>query len=343
MTKEQGLTNKLFYGDNLPTMRDYIPDGSVDLVYLDPPFDSKRRYCVTFKDKAGFAPVVVQIAAFDDCWRWTKETDRTYTELLRDAPGSLPVVLEALLASCGQNMAAYLVSMSIRLLELHRVLKPTGSIYLHCDPTTSHYLKIVMDSIFGARNFRNEVIWHYITSPSPKTRFGQKHDVLLFYAKSKSMLFNADAVRVPHSPRTRKVNVWKRGDKTYTCKRNPLGKTCPDVWDIPTIGATARERLGYPTQKPERLLERVIKASSRPGDIVLDPFSGAGTTVAVAEKLGRRWIGIDITPLAVAMTERRLEGAFPGCQFEVVGDSPELAAARTQIPSEEEHTQERLF
>ncbi|MBE0478895.1 restriction endonuclease [Candidatus Aerophobetes bacterium] len=222
-------------------------------------------------------------------------------------------------------MMAYLVMMAIRLQELHRVLKPTGSIYLHCDPTASHYLKLVMDAMFGHKNFRNEIIWYYRGGGVSKKRFGRRHDILYFYAKGSEWIFNPNQIRMPYSVDTLERLRYKarafRKNRVYdTYEAHPLGKYPDDVWIMQPIMPSSRERLGYPTQKPEKLLERIMKASSNEGDIVLDPFCGCGTTIVVAERLERKWIGIDITHLAISLMEYRLKDTFgDSVSYEVKG------------------------
>jgi site-specific DNA-methyltransferase (adenine-specific) len=208
--------------------------------------------------------------------------------------------------------------------ELRRVLKPTGSIYLHCDPTASHYLKMLMDAVFGAKSFQNEFIWYYSGGGASKSRWARKHDVILFYSKGPSWTFNADAVRVPYK--------WTDGQRRADGSGRDLeaGKLADDVWEHHGIMPWAKERLSYPTQKPEALLERIIRASSTEGDLVLDPFCGCGTTIAVAQRLGRRWIGIDITHLAVTLMKHRLRDAFGDqAAYRVIGEPVSLPDART--------------
>jgi site-specific DNA-methyltransferase (adenine-specific) len=332
--------NTLYYGDNLEILREYIPDESVDLIYLDPPFNSKQAYNIIFKDKNGKYPPS-QIEAFDDTWHWGDENEEILHELTKPQyPPELIQMLQAFRSFLGNSdMMSYLVMMAIRLWEMRRVLKPIGSIYLHCDPTASHYLKIVMDRIFGINNFQNEVIWSYKRYTAASKRFQRLHDVILFYSKSGSVIFND--IRIPYGPKSAKADSHYKQDedgrwfrwqkrkgkepyKVYLSEGRRLG----DVWDIPHINASARERLGYPTQKPEALLERIIKASSNEGNIVLDPFCGCGTTVAVAERLGREWIGIDITILAINLIEKRLKDHFPDVEYDVVGIPTDVPGAK---------------
>jgi site-specific DNA-methyltransferase (adenine-specific) len=382
--------NTLYYGDNLAILKEHIADQSVDLVYLDPPFNSNRSYNVLFKDESG-ADSDAQITAFDDTWHWNQHTEALYHALIAEASPAVAGVVGALRQFIGPNqMMAYLVMMAARLVELHRVLKPTGSLYLHCAPTASHYLKVVLDAVFGVENFRNEIVWVRTTAKSLMTRrLPNNHDIILCYQKTDDAVWNEDAVFVPYdlnnldektakkythrdqdgrlyqltdltNPNPDRPNltyeflgvtkVWRwtkeRMQKAYDdglvvqprpgsvprYKRyldEQRGKPMADVWtDIPPINSQAAERLGYPTQKPLALLERIIEASSTPGDVVLDPFCGCGTSVAAAQKLGRRWLGIDVTHLAIALQKYRLEDMFPGISFTVVGEPATVGAAR---------------
>ncbi|MDR0638323.1 MAG: hypothetical protein LBG27_05380 [Spirochaetaceae bacterium] len=264
--------NKLIQGDNLEILKGMEAE-SVDLIYLDPPFFSNRNYEVIWGDKG-------EIRSFQD--RWAGGVDH------------------------------YIAWLKVRVVEMRRVLKSTGSMYLHCDWHASHYIKTeILDRLFGMNNFRNEIIWCYLGGGAPKMDFGRRHDIIFRYGKSQQYVFNSDAIRVPYQAEGigRKDDaMWgkhKGTDKVY--KPNPLGKIPEDWWFINILNANDPERIGYPTQKPEALLERIIKASSNEGDIVLDPFMGGGTTVAVADRLGRQWIGIDQSPAAVKVTEFRLK------------------------------------
>ena len=384
------MSNTLFYGDNLQVLRDHIPDASVDLVYLDPPFNSNTSYNVLFREKSG-EDSPAQIKAFTDTWEWTLETERTFEQDIILHPGT-PAAVKDMIAAfrqfIGQNaMLAYLVMMTPRLVELRRVLKPTGSLYLHCDPTASHYLKIVLDTIFGARNFRSEITWRRTNAnPLAFKGFPNNADILLYYSKSESFTWNRPFR--PHDPeyvekfyrhvdsdtgrrytlsdltnpnRDRPnltyewnghLRVWRwtkermqeahdNGLIQYTStglarqKRyldEMQGNPVDIIWDdISPIQAQSPERLGYPTQKPEALLERIIQASSNEGDVVLDPFCGCGTAVAAAHKLNRQWLGIDVTHLAVALMKSRLKTAFnldPGADYAVVGEPRDVGSAR---------------
>lgn len=308
--------NTLYYGDNLDVLRQHIEDKSVDLVYLDPPFKSDARYNVLFRTTQG-SPSPAQIHAFDDTWSWTVESEETYQELLRNraTPSSVQVFVNAMFQVLGKSdMMAYLVMMAPRLVELRRVLKDTGSIYLHCDPTTDHYLKLLMDQVFGVANFLNEVVWCYGLGGSSPRYWPRKHDTLLWYSRSENKhFFTPDLV-----PAT---SNRMKGDL----------KKAPDFWDIPTINNMAHERLGYPTQKPLALLERVVRSSSPPDGIVLDPFCGCGTAVDAAQGLGRRWIGIDIAYIAVDLIRNRLIGRYGReilTQFRMLGIPQDIDGAR---------------
>ncbi|MEG8032885.1 DNA methyltransferase [Sphingomonas aurantiaca] len=327
--------NHLFYGDNLAVLRKEVADESVDLIYLDPPFNSNANYGILFKEPDGKSSNA-QIEAFEDTWHWNERAEDAFDQVQRSGNTKAFDLLNAMRGFLGDNdMMAYLAMMAVRLLELHRVLKPTGSLYLHCDPTASHYLKLLLDATFGKRHFQNEIIWSYRRWPSVSHRFQRMHDCLLFYTKRESgNLFNT--LTGPPSPSSQKR--WKGALQkvTFTAAgvRNPtlesgvsLGVAMNDVWDIPIIAPVSKERLGYPTQKPVALLERIIAASSNEGDVVLDPFCGCGTAVHAAEKLGRQWIGIDVTHLAISLIEKRMKDAFPAVTFTVEGTPKDLASA----------------
>lgn len=292
--------NTLFYGDNLDVLP-RLESESVDLIYLDPPFNSEKQYNALFRTASGdLAPA--QIHAFGDTWRWSLEVASACQAFVSNAgsPQDVVAFLQAMRTILrDSDMMAYLVMMAPRLVELRRVLKRTGSIYLHCDPTASHYLKLLMDVVFGPRNIRNEVIWSYRSGGGSKRHYGRKHDTLLFYGKdAKECVFYPDAVRVPYDA----VIAESREDLF-----NPLGKVSPDVWDISRPPNHSKEWLGYPTQKPLALLRRVLAGSSKEGDVVLDPFCGCGTAIDAAQEMGRNWIGIDVTILAVyAIVQQRL-------------------------------------
>jgi site-specific DNA-methyltransferase (adenine-specific) len=327
-------TNTLYYGDNLMILRKYIPDNSIDLIYLDPPFNSKATYNILFKEPTG-EESKAQVEAFEDTWHWTEETEKIFQEIVDNAPPNIVNLMTALKDSIQKNdMMAYLTMMCIRLLELKRVLKDTGSIYLHCDPTASHYLKIVMDAIFGGKNFRNEIAWVY-TRPGTKhqKQFPRTHDIILWYSKSIDWTFNPDVIRIPYSERTlergRYSVATSKVTKGIEKRVLPVGGKCPeDWWHIPMIQGNAKERLGYPTQKPEALLERIINVSSNEGDVVLDPFCGCGTALVAAQRLNRKWVGIDITHLAISLMKWRLQGNFSDIEFEVIGEPVDLSGAK---------------
>lgn len=309
--------NQLFFGDNLEVMRRHIPGESVDLVYLDPPFQSGRDYNILFKERSGDRSAA-QIKAFEDTWRWDHGSQRAYEEVVEEGPDEVARAMQAFMTFLDKSdMLAYLAMMAPRLLELHRVLKDSGSIYLHCDPTASHYLKMLMDAVFGPENFLNEVIWYYRGGGVPKTARARRHDILLWYAKDEGQhYFDPDPIRQPYAEATKERfdayigNV--RGDRDYGEQElHPEGKHPDDVITrIQPIAPSAKARLGYPTQKPEELLENVIYSSSQEGDVVLDPFCGCGTTIAVAHRADRKWIGIDITHLAINLVKYRLLNTY---------------------------------
>lgn len=374
--------NTLYYGDNLKVLREHIADESVDLIYLDPPFNSNRSYNVLFKDESGVSSDA-QITAFDDAWHWGETAERTYQDLIEHAPMNVSNMIGALRQFIGTNqMMAYLVMMAARLVELHRVLKPTGSLYLHCDPTASHYLKMLLDTIFNAENFRNEITWKRFNFHADANRFGRVSDRILFYSKTNQYTFNKlhkdfsdwylgnkfnqiddkgrkfslDNLNPPGGrgpvyefhgvtkawryTQEKMLQLDKEGRIYFDSKVPRLkrfldelpGEAIHDTWvDIAPINSQAAERLGYPTQKPLALLERILQASSNPGDVVLDPFSGCGTCIAAAQKLGRQWIGIDVTHLAIAMHKARLKDMFqiePKKDYQIVGEPEDLAGAQ---------------
>ena len=316
--------NTLYYGDCLDWMREWEAD-CVDLIYLDPPFNSNANYNVLFGAKGDGK---AQYRAFNDTWHWDAAAAERYAEF-ENAPGrpahDAMVGLRRILGRCG--MLAYLTYMAERLEEMRRMLKPTGSIYLHCDPYASHYLKIVMDSIYDKRNFRNEVIWRYRTSSgNPKKHFLRNTDTIFFYAQSSESIFNV--LREPWSEST--LRKWQKDEggiyRTNAGKKyyiNPEGKRMDNVWEI-TLSSRSKERLGYPTQKPLALLERIIEASSNEGDIVLDPFCGCGTAVEAADRLNRRWAGVDISSFAIDLVRKRLKDE----SIPVKGIPADLSSAR---------------
>lgn len=304
----------LYYGDNLDVLRKHIKDETIDLCYIDPPFNSKRNYNQIYnnigdEDRA-------QAQAFVDTWTWDDLAISGYNEILANDSGRFTVQTVALIKGLytvlkSSSLMAYLVSMTLRLEEIHRVLKTTGSFYLHCDPTASHYLKLLLDGIFVSRggDFQNEIIWNYTTGGASKRHFARKHDVLLYYTKSDEYTFNPGAVR---EPRTEKSIKRAQNPQGARIAADDTTKLPTDVFQIPALNPMSKERLGYPTQKPEELLERIVMASSNEGDAVLDAYCGCGTTVSVAERLKRNWIGIDITYQSISLILRRLEGQFGG-------------------------------
>ncbi|MDR3298447.1 MAG: restriction endonuclease [Candidatus Accumulibacter sp.] len=375
------MPNSLYYGDNLDVLREHVKDESVDLIYLDPPFNSDRDYNILFDSPKG-EQSEAQIVAFKDSWQWGDQAESEFDDIVRGQNVGVAEMIQSMRRFLGENdMMAYLVMMAGRLLELRRVLKPTGSLYLHCDSTASHYLKIVLDAVFGKENYRNEIIWKRSNPKSHISRnFPTCTDTLLRYTKTNDYFYRQpyethDPVYVESAYRYTDENgqyrllpllnpndnrpnltyeflgitrVWRwtkeRMEKAYregiVVQAKPgavpqykkylsesKGKTVTNCWtDIQQ--ASGKESMGYPTQKPVALLERIIQASSNAGDIVLDPFCGCGTAVYAAQKLGRGWIGIDITHLAIALIEKRLKDAFPGIGFDVHGTPKDLSGAR---------------
>lgn len=409
--------NHLFYGDNLDVLREHFEAESVDLVYLDPPFNSNANYNILFKSPAGDG-ANAQVEAFEDTWHWNDRAEAAFDAVRESGHGKTFDLLIAMRQFLGDNdMMAYLAMMAARLVELHRVLKATGSLYLHCDPTASHYLKLLLDAAFGPENFRSEVIWRRSSAHNKMSRqFGPIHDTILFYAKSEHATFHPPTMpylrqyvekafrhrdargdyrlneltgagtrsgdsgqpwrgydpttkgrhwAIPASLRQHlpdggvglscqdaldallaadEIVISPEGRPTY---KQRLGEGVPlqDIWAYQpgTEGAltgvgggidadvkwldSEEERLGYPTQKPVGLLERIIATSSNPGDVVLDPFCGCGTAIHAAQKLERRWVGIDVTHLAISLIERRMQSAFPGITFSVEGAPKDLASA----------------
>ena len=274
---------------------------SVDLIYLDPPFNSNSNYAAPIGSEAAGAE-------FKDTWTLS-DIDIAWLDLIETKHPALNRVIQA---AMNDSDKSYLIYMAIRLLELHRILKSTGTLYLHCDPTMSHYLKIILDAIFGRKKFRNEIVWCYRGGGVPKNDFARKHDIILRYSKSVSLCFNVDLIRIPYSEdsvdRLRYTARAFRDARVYdNYKPNPKGKHPEDWWDIQPIMPSSKERIGYPTQKPLKLLDRIIKASSNPNDIVFDPFCGCATTCVAAEILNRQWIGIDISPKAGELVMQRIK------------------------------------
>ncbi len=283
----------IFTGDNLPIMRG-INRAAVDLIYLDPPFNSKTNYAAPIGSKAAGAE-------FKDTWTLS-DVDNAWLDLIEAKYPALNRVIQAAMTNSDKS---YLIYMAARLLEMNRILKDTGSIYLHCDPTMSHYLKLVMDAVFGKVNFRNEVVWHYQTGGASKKRYAQKHDTILFYTKSEQ--YNFDPYVIP-TPRTEKSLKRAQNPKGSRISSSDSMKLPMDVWvDIPALNPMATERTGYPTQKPLSLLARIIKASSNKGDVVFDPFCGCATTLVAADRLQRSWIGIDISEKAAELVVERIK------------------------------------
>lgn len=330
--------NQLYFGDNLDILRDHIPPGSVDLIYLDPPFNSKATYNVLFQEKSG-EQSAAQITAFEDTWHWGRESEEAYHEVVTTGPKKLADLLQALRSFLGQNdMMAYLTMMAIRLVELHRVLKSTGSLYLHCDSIAHPYLRLLLDAIYGTRNRRNDVVWWYPNKlPTGGKVFDRSHDILLYYVKNyRNYTYNE--IRIPTEYTGTQLFTKKIRGKRIPVIDPETGKQVRvlttdkpsgDVWRINMIHPQSNERLGYPTQKPEALLERIIRASSNEGDIVLDPFCGCGTALTVAERLHRRWIGIDITHLAITLIKKRLIDTFGEelAPYEIIGDPKDYTSA----------------
>ncbi len=379
--------NVLYYGDNLDVLRRYIKDESVDLIYLDPPFNSSQDYNVLFAEKSGTG-AAAQIKAFTDTWKWDQAAAEAYQDVVEHG-GKVSEAMQAFKLLLGtSDMMAYLAMMAPRCKELHRVLKPTGSLYLHCDPTASHYLKLLLDATFGVRQFRNEIVWKRTSAHSDPGRYGANIDLLFFYTKSEHWTWNQQyrpheaeyLARFRHRDpdgrqwadydlsakglsgggyeydykgmrslwrcpretmeefdRAGKLHFTKTGGirlKRYLDENKGVALQC--LWeDIPPINFQAQERLGYPTQKPEALLDRIILTSSNEGDTVLDPFCGCGTAVSSAQRLKRRWIGIDITHLAINLIKHRLQTVYQGnAHFTVVGEPVSLPDAEDLAQSD---------
>lgn len=421
------MKNLLYYGDNLPILRnkDYFPDQFIDLIYLDPPFNSNTTYNVLFSEKNG-TKASAQIKAFEDTWHWDRTSALLFQDIVENGPEKISQAMQAFRMLLGDNdMMAYLSNMAPRLLELHRVLKKTGSLYLHCDSTASHYLKIILDAIFNPKNFRNEIIWRRTSSHGTKKSFGPIHDTILFYVKTNSYHFRVIKLPYMKGHVENRYTKDKNGNYKFTSGGNILtgpgatlgesGKTwrgfnptkknrhwavpgflskkmpenfmkksvtekleylyqkglieikkgsvwptpvrylekgdghpIQDIWayqpytegtvygtnkgidaDVAWLGTTDPERLGYPTQKPEGILERIIRSSCPKDGIVLDPFCGCGTAVIVSEKLNRNWIGIDITHLAISLIKHRLEDSFgKNIEYDVIGEPASLSGAK---------------
>lgn len=386
--------NVLYYGDNLDILRRYIKDESVDLIYLDPPFKSNQDYNVLFAEKDG-TQAAAQIKVFEDTWHWDMSAAEAFEDVIKQG-GKVAQAMIAFRTFLGENdMLAYLAMMAPRLVEMRRTLKPTGSLYLHCDPTASHYLKMLLDAVFGPKNFQNEIVWQRTNAHNMKSRqFARVNDTILFYTKTEKhkwnpiftdyseaqlgrykpdedgRLYTGQDLTMTSSAKTRNFEWrgtkppenrgwgasleqlekwWSEGliltkkdgsprlDGMKVYLDEMPGKALGTNWtDIQRVGNTSQERLGYPTQKPEALLERIIQISSDDGDVILDPFCGCGTAIAVAQRMKRHWVGIDITHLAVNLIRRRLRDAFGAGilkTFKVIGepvsmeDAQELADA----------------
>ena len=299
----------IWTGDNLDVMRG-MESETIDLIYLDPPFNSKHDYSAPIGSEAAGA-------AFKDTWT-LQDIDETWIGLIAETYPALYSVIQTAGQVNGDSDKSYLVYMAVRVMEMRRLLKPAGSIYLHCDPTMSHSLKLMMDAIFGHDNFRNEIIWHYQTGGASKRWFSKKHDTILLYSKSKSYAFYPTNVLVPRTEEV--LRRIKSGVKGATRATNEK-KLPMDVWsDIQALNPMEKERMGYPTQKPLALLNRIIKASSNEGDMVLDPFCGCATTCIAAERLQRQWIGIDISPKALELVKKRLQTQVHVGNYALLGD-----------------------
>ena len=399
MDISSGWRNQLYFGDNLTILREHVRDESVNLVYLDPPFNSNATYNVLFGEKSG-AKSAAQITAFDDTWHWGMEAEAAFRELVETAPAKLVELMRALRAFLGQSdMMAYLSMMALRLVELHRVLRATGSLYLHCDPTASHYLKLILDAVFSQRNFRNEIVWKrshaHSDSKQGAQHYGRVTDTLFFYSKGDAVCWNPQYTAYDQDyierdyrrtdPDGRRYRISDLSGPGGAAKGNPHyevmgvrgywryskekmeelirqgrvvqtrpgavpqykryldempGVPVQNLWaDLPVLNNRSKEVLGYPTQKPEALLERIIATSSNEGDLVLDPFCGCGTTLVAAERLKRRWIGIDVTHLAINLMVHRLQDAF-GYElgpFEVEGVPKDLESARMLAQGVDRH------
>lgn len=375
------MTNAFFFGDNLHILREYIPDESVDLIYLDPPFNSNATYNLLFKspDKSRWPDA--QIETFEDTWRWNESSELIFDELIHSC-SKVGETIRALRQILGANdMMAYLTMMAVRLVELHRVLRPSGSFYLHCDPTASHYLKILIDAVFGAQNFKNEITWKRTTAHSDGRRFGRNTDSILFFSKSDKWTWNQLYTDYDPAYKTRFKHAdpdgrnWTDDNLTakglsgggyeYTYKgytslwRVPLktmqklelenrlyftrtggirlkryldeskGIAVQALWDeFQALNSQSKERLGYPTQKPLALLERIIQASSNEGDVVLDPFCGCGTSIHAAQSLNREWLGIDVAVQAMHIIRDRLKHHFPGISYKTFGLPTDMRGAQ---------------
>lgn len=400
------MTNRLYYGDNLEVLREHIGDASVDLIYLDPPFNSNASYNVLFRAPSG-GGTDASIEAFDDTWAWGPSAEDALADIRASGNHKLHTLMAAIRTALGDNaLMAYLAMMAVRLVELHRVLKDTGSLYLHCDPTASHYLKLVLDAVFGAENFGNEIIWERQNAKGLAfTRFARNHDTILRFSKSDKWTWHSqytahdeEYLRKFYRFEDESGRRYRLADLTNPNKNRPNltyeifgitrvwrwtrermeaaiaggivvqtkpggipqlkrfldeqeGNPVGDIWDdIKPVQAQAQERLGYPTQKPRALLERIIAASSNPGDVVLDPFCGCGTAVDAAQKLDRQWIGIDVTHLAIGLIEKRMHEGYDTEEgerkiilpFEVIG-VPKDKDSALRLAAEKPHDFQNWF
>ncbi len=307
----------IFIHDNLPVLEG-MNSGMADLIYLDPPFNKNRIFGSPLGEPEN--------GRFEDIWNWSTVKDEHLTHLEIRHP-KIAAAIRGAARMGGEPYAAYLTFMGIRLAQMWRVLKESGSIYLHCDHTAGHYLKVMMDAVFGRKNFRNEIVWFYPDTPGrPKRDFPRKHDTIFRYAKKGGWLFNADNVRVPIAPESRERYKYSRtlGGREYLGGKSAVaGKVPEDVWRFPAVKKNSKESCGYPTQKPLALMERIIKASSREGDLVLDPFCGCATTCVAAERLKRKWIGIDLHKRVADLIGERLRNENIGLHKKVcVRDKP---------------------
>lgn len=400
MLHELNQLRRLYYGDNLDVLREHIASESVDLIYLDPPFNSNANYNILFKSPAGKA-ADSQIEAFEDTWHWNDKAEQAFHDVMISGNTDVAELLRAMRGFLKENnMMAYLAMMAARLIELHRVLKPTGSLYLHCDPTASHYLKLLLDGVFGANNYRTEISWRrqsaHNDAAQGRQQFGNVRDIIYFYTKSSEWTWNwlytpydekyvksfyrhieegtgrrfrlsditapggADpAKRNPHYEFLGVTRYWRyskeRMRELYEQGRiiqsapgrvpqykryldEMPGVALQNDWgDIIPLHGSAQERLGYPTQKPLALLERIIQASSNEGDVVLDPFCGCGTAIDAAQKLNRQWIGIDVTHLSIGLIERRMKDRYgDDLAYLVIGTPNDLASAQ-KLAADEPH------
>ncbi|MDR1653289.1 MAG: site-specific DNA-methyltransferase, partial [Prevotellaceae bacterium] len=363
---KQEFTNTLYTNDNLFILNG-LNSNLVDLIYLDPPFNSKRFYSAPIGSKAAGT-------SFKDMWTW-KDVDEEYLNTLAENYPALTDFIASIGVIHSKAMMAYLTYMAQRIVEMHRVLKDTGSIYLHCDPTASHYLKAVLDEIFGRDNFRNEIIWHYRRWTATSNKFQKMHDVILFYSKSPIITFNKTFIEPTEGQKIKHIKGWDRNSVMIDGKRQPqlliynkekvevaikegkinlseYAKThevdntktiAPDVWEIDYLNSQSKERTGYPTQKPLALLHRIIKASSNEGDIVMDPFCGCATTCVAAQQLGRKWIGIDIETQAVDILVERLSDDAGMFKDFVNTNKVPVRTDLQIIDSKEQSVKERLY